>query len=234
VWKSGAVVSNVQKIVVLNTKGGSGKTTLATNLASYYAVSGHKTALMDYDPQGSSTFWSGKRDESLAKIQSIPAYKHSHNVTRSWFLRTEPNTHRVVVDSPAGIELSGSREMLDTATAILIPVLPSDFDIHAASHCIADILLLAKQHKRRGRIGVVANRVRKNALVYRKLERFLNSLNIPFVTTLRDTTQYTTASDLGLGIHELKSYRTQQDLQNWSELISWLDKIATNDVAHSA
>lgn len=227
-------MSSFQKIVVLNTKGGSGKTTLATNLAAYYASSGLKTALMDYDSQGSATFWLGKRSESLANIQSIPAFKHSHNVTRSWFLSPERGTQRVVVDSPAGIELSSAREILDTATAIVIPVLPSDFDIHAASHCIADLLLLAKQHKRRGRIGVVANRVRKNALVYQKLERFLSSLNIPFVTTFRDTTNYTKAADMGLGIHELKSYRTQQDLQHWDELLAWLGTLAESDQIHSA
>ena len=219
-------MSDFQKIVVLNTKGGSGKTTLATNLAAYYARSGYKTALMDYDPQGSSTFWLGKRSSPLQSIQSVPAFKYNHSVTKSWFLRTEPDTQRVIVDSPAGIELADSRALFEKATAILIPVLPSDIDIHAASHCIADLLLLAKQHKKRDRIGVVANRVRKNALVYQKLQRFLNSLNIPFVTTLRDTTNYVKAADLGMGIHELKSYRTKDDIENWRHLIDWLDEKA--------
>ncbi len=216
-------MSDPKRVVVLNSKGGSGKTTLATNLAAYYAQQGRKTALIDYDDQGSATFWLSKRASHLPPIQSIPAYKHTHSVTRSWFLRAEPNTQNVVVDSPAGLDLTGFAHMLDKADAILIPVLPSDIDIHAASHCIADLLLVAKQHKRRERIAVVANRVRKNALVYHRLCRFLDSLGIPFITTLRDTTQYVKASDLGLGIHELKSTRTKDDLDAWQPLIDWLD-----------
>lgn len=216
-------MSDLQQIVVLNSKGGSGKTTVATNLAAYYAQAGFKTALMDYDPQGSSTFWLGKRSNPLPSIQSIPAHKYNHSVTKSWFLRAERDTQRVIVDSPAGLELTAARSMLDDATAILIPVLPSDIDIHAASHCIADLLLLAKQHKRRERIGVIANKVRKNALAFKRLEKFLHSLDIPFVTTLRDTTNYTKAADMGMGIHELKSYRTKEDIENWRTLIEWLD-----------
>ncbi len=218
-----------QRIVILNSKGGCGKTTLATNLAAYYAHHGFKTALLDYDPQGSATFWLSKRPSTRAKIQAIPAYKYSHSVTRSWFLRVEPNTERIIVDSPAGLEMSGFQQLLDKADAILIPVLPSDIDIHAASHCIADLLLVAKQHRRRQRIAVIANRVRKNLLVYQKLERFLKSLGIPFVTTLRDTTLYVQAADQGLGMHELHSYRNRDDLDSWQHLITWLDQLEKNE-----
>lgn len=222
-------MSASQRIVILNSKGGCGKTTLATNLAAYYAHQGFKTALLDYDPQGSATFWLSKRPANRGKIQAIPAYKYSHSVTRSWFLRVEPNTERIIVDSPAGLEMSGFQQLLDKADAILIPVLPSDIDIHAASHCIADLLLVAKQHKRRQRIAVIANRVRKNLLVYQKLERFLTSLGIPFVATLRDTTLYVQAADQGLGMHELHSYRNRDDLDSWQQLITWLDQLEKNE-----
>ncbi len=219
-----------KQVVVLNAKGGSGKTTLSTNLAAYYAKTGLKTALMDYDPQGSATFWLSKRSPELPAIQSIAAYKHAHSVTRSWFLRADSDTQRIVVDSPAGIDLTAFQSILDKAHAILIPVLPSDIDIHAASHCIADLLLIAKQHKRRDRIAVVANRVRKNALVYKKLEQFLQSLGIPFITTLRDTTHYVKAADQGLGIHELSNKRAQVDVDNWQPLVDWLE-VSRNESA---
>lgn len=218
-------MTSSQRIVILNSKGGCGKTTLATNLAAYYAHKGFKTALLDYDPQGSATFWLSKRPSARPKIQSIPAYKYNHSVTRSWFLRVEPNTERIIVDSPAGLEMSGFQQLLDKADAILIPVLPSDIDIHAASHCIADLLLVAKQHKRRERIAVIANRVKKNLLVYQKLERFLSSLGIPFVATFRDTTLYVQAADQGLGMHELHSYRNREDLESWQQVIRWLNQL---------
>jgi chromosome partitioning protein len=232
--KTGALMAGSQRIVVLNSKGGCGKTTLATNLAACYAQAGFKTALLDYDPQGSATFWLSRRPKDRAPIQSIPAYKYNHSVTRSWFLRVEPNTERVIVDSPAGLEMSGFQQLLDKADAILIPVLPSDIDIHAASHCIADLLLVAKQHKRRQRIAVIANRVRKNLLVYQKLETFLRSLGIPFVTSLRDTTLYVQASDQGLGIHELHSSRRREDLEHWRELMAWLDQLQHGEAEGTA
>lgn len=222
-------MNRCQRVVVLNSKGGSGKTTLAINLAAHYANCGFKTALLDYDPQASASFWLSRRPDSVAKIQGIPAYKQHYSVTRGWFLRPEPNTEFVVVDSPAGLDLSSFQQILDQASAILIPVLPSDIDIHAASHCIADLLLTAKLHHRRRRIAVIANRVRKNATVFKKLERFLNSLGIPFVTTLRDTTYYVKAADQGIGIHELKSYRTAEDIESWQRLIEWLAILRAED-----
>ena len=56
-----------------------------------------------------------------------------------------------------------------------MPVLPSDIDIHAASRCIADLLLVAKIKRVENRIGVIANRVRKNTLMFQSLMRFLEN-----------------------------------------------------------
>ena len=86
----------MKRIVVLNPKGGSGKTTLATNLASLFAERGHKTALMDHDSQGSSTYWVGQRSAERPAIQVIPAYKHPISVTRNFFLRVAPNTEYLI------------------------------------------------------------------------------------------------------------------------------------------
>ena len=112
-------------VMVVNSKGGAGKTTLSTNIASYYAKANYKTALIDYDSQGSSTFWLKRRPDKAPPIQSIAAYKPNTNVTRSWFLRPEVNTQRVVVDSPAGLDVATFRNNFAQADAIIIPVLPS-------------------------------------------------------------------------------------------------------------
>ncbi|MDX1444344.1 MAG: ParA family protein, partial [Gammaproteobacteria bacterium] len=84
----------MQKIIVLNTKGGCGKSTIATNLAAYYAAQGFQTSLMDYDPQGSSMRWLSKRDESRALVNGIAATDRSASVTRSWQLRVPTQTER--------------------------------------------------------------------------------------------------------------------------------------------
>lgn len=219
----------MKKVVVFNPKGGSGKTTLSTNLASYYASQGLQTALMDFDVQGSSTFWLGKRHDDQPSIQSVPAFKQANGMTRSFLLRLEPGTQRVVVDCPASASADAMRATLHDADAILIPVLPSDIDIHAVTRAIADLLLSAKVRQRGQRLAVIANRSRKNTLIYRRLELFLNSLDIPFVTSLRDTQNYVHASEEGVGIFEMKSWQVKPDLATWQPLLDWLEQDEKRD-----
>lgn len=214
------------RVLVLNSKGGSGKTTLATNLASYYASKNIKTALIDHDSQGSSTFWLKRRPDKYPSIQSIPAYENVTAVTRSWFMKVARDTERLIIDSPACVDINRFRATIDEADLIVIPVLPSNLDIHAVSRCIANLLLIAKISRRQEKIAVVANRARKNTLIYQQLERFLSSLEIPFVTTLRDTQNYVKAAEQGVGIHEMPATKVAKDTESWRPLISWLDQQA--------
>ena len=69
--------------------------------------------------------------------------------------------------------------MVRDAAKIIVPVLPSDIDIHTCSRCIRDLLLVAKIRREDDRIGVIANRVRRNTLTYQSLIRFLHTLGIP-------------------------------------------------------
>ena len=104
-----------------------------------------------------------------------------------------------------------------------MPVLPSDIDIHAASRCIADLLLVAKIKRAENRIGVVANRVRKNTLMFQSLMRFLEKLDIPVIATVRDSQNYVRAAEQGVGIHEMKAYTVKEDLAQWETLLAWLE-----------
>lgn len=208
---------------MLNTKGGCGKSTVATNLAAYYACQGYQTSLMDYDPQGSSMRWLSKRDESRPPVNGIAAAERSSSVTRSWQLRVPTQTERLIVDTPAGLDPQRLTEITRKAHAVIIPVMPSDIDIHAASRCIADLLLVAKLDRREDRIAVVANRAKRNTLVYKALTRFLESLDIPFITSLRDSQNYINAAYDGIGIHEMQGSRTDRDLKDWAPLTEWLE-----------
>jgi chromosome partitioning protein len=213
----------MQRIVVLNPKGGSGKTTVATNLASYYSGKGFKTALMDYDSQGSSSFWISRRPPDRPPVQAIAAYKTPSGVTRSWALQVQRDTDRLIIDTPAAVNFTDFRRTLEDAAAIVIPVLPSDIDIHAVSHCIADLLTITKINRQERRIAVVANRVRKNTVIYQKLLYFLNSLRIPFIATLRDTQNYIKACEHGLGIFEMQPALVRDDIASWQPLLEWVD-----------
>src|SRR5476651_1093046 len=196
----------MQRIVVLNPKGGSGKTTIAINLASHFAMQGERPVLMDYDPQGSSARWAAKRDKTQSRIYLIKAFERDPRVTRTFQLRIPEGTGRVIVDTPAAIEAEEMPELTRTADKILVPVLPSDIDIHACSRCVQNLLLVAKVRRHDNRLGIIANRVRRNTVIYQALARFLGTLGIPIVATLRDSQNYVRAAELGLGLEEMKPY----------------------------
>src|ERR1700728_1519712 len=213
----------MQRIVVLNPKGGSGKTTIAINLASYLASQGHSPVLMDYDPQGSSLRWVRKRQPSQPQIQAIAAFEKADiRTTRTFQLRLPESATHVIVDTPAALEPSQLPEMTRAADKIIVPVLPSDIDIHTCSRCIRDLLLVAKIRRDEDRIGVIANRIRRNTLTYQALIRFLHTLGIPIVATIRDSQNYLRAAELGVGVHEMKKHVAQDDVEQWAPLVAWL------------
>ncbi len=211
------------RIVILNPKGGCGKSTLVTNIATCYATRGQLPAIMDYDPQGSSVAWLERRPKERGPIHGVAAFKNSMQATRSWQLRVPNDTHSLIIDSPAGISHDDLRELTRDASSILVPVLPSPMDIHAASRCIADLLLVAKVNRNERKLAVVANRTRKNTKSFARLMRFLDSLGIPIIAVLRDSQNFVHAAEQGLGIHELQPSRVRKEVEQIDRIVDWLD-----------
>lgn len=214
---------DLNTIVVLNPKGGCGKTTLVTNLASIYAARGPLPAVMDFDPQGSTVRWIEKRPTDAPPIHGIAAFKNTMQTTRSWQLRVPDETTTLIIDSPAGLNHDGLRAMTREACSILVPVLPSSIDIHAASRCIADLLLIAKIDRRDRKLAVIANRTRKNTKSFDKLMRFLDSLDIPIVGVLRDSQNFLHAVESGIGVCEMPRRRVQPEIEELEKIVGWLD-----------
>ena len=212
----------MQRIVVLNPKGGSGKTTVASNLAACYAVHGERPTLMDLDPQGSSMRWLRKRPSDTQAIHGIAAFERSTAVTRSWQMRVPADCRTLIIDTPAAIDAHAFPELTRGVDAVLVPVMPSDIVIHATAKCIADLLLVAKIRRSERRIGIIANRVRSNTRVSQSLTRFLESLDIPLIATLRDTQNYLRSAEIGVGVCEMPQWQVQQDLPQWQQIFSWL------------
>jgi chromosome partitioning protein len=214
----------LQRTLVTNAKGGCGKTTIATNIASHYAQRGMNVRLFDHDNQGSSLAWVNRRPDTLNQIHSVDATNnHDHRLTRSWQLRVTPETDVAVIDTPSGVDISELATLFQINDSVLIPVLPSPIDIHATAHFIKDLLTIGKARKKMIRLAVVANRVRKNTIMYHALERFLFSLDIPFISSLRDTQLYTRAIELGIGVQEIVSPRTKVDKEQWAPIVRWLE-----------
>ena len=204
----------MRTIMLLNAKGGCGKSTLASNLASYYAAEGKAVALVDFDPQKSGLEWLAARSADDWEILGIDGTAKDMKIPR--------NLDVVIYDVPAGISGPELTAMVKRADTLIIPVLPSPIDIRAASHFIRDLLLVGKVSRKQTKLAVVANRVRENTLVYHKLEKFLQSLKIPFVATLRDTQNYIRAEERGLGIFELAPSLVEHDVEQWEPLLKWL------------
>lgn len=214
----------MQTVLVINSKGGSGKTTIASNLASLFAASHLKTTLMDYDPQGSSIHWNSVRQQNgLFPIHLIDAGHTQSGVTRTFQLSIPPGTERVVIDAPAGMDKKMLNEMVGKSDVIVVPVVPSPIDIHASSEFVYELKLILNAARRRNTaIGVVANRVHRDRALYRPMQRFLDELKIPFITTLTDSENYLRAVELGRGIHELRPQSVRLELSQWLPLVKWL------------
>ena len=215
---------DLQKIVILNPKGGCGKTTLATNLASYFALRGPLPTLLDCDSQGFSMRWLERRLPTRAPIHGIAAYRKSTTTTQSWHLRVPNETRQVIIDTPAALENSQIHELIYDADNILIPVLPSAIDIRFAAQFIADLLLVTQIERGNRKLGIVANRTRANTNSLKQLMRFLTSLRIPVVATLRDSQNYVQAAGRGIGIYELPYHRASRDIRDLVGAIAWLEQ----------
>jgi len=222
----------LQRILITNAKGGCGKTTIATNIASHYANQGLNVRLFDHDSQGSSLAWVNRRPEATHPVHGVDASKNfDHRLTRSWQLRVPPETDVAVIDTPAGADMTELAALFQLNDSVLIPVLPSPIDIHATAHFIKELLITGKARKKMIRLAVIANRVRKNTVMYHSLERFLFSLNIPFISSLRDTQLYAKAIELGVGVQEIKSSRNNVDKEQWAPILRWLETPVIKETA---
>lgn len=214
---------NLHKIVVLNPKGGSGKTTLATNLASYFARRGPPPTLIDCDPHGYSMRWLDSRPADSPKVYGIAAYQQCTPAAKGTELHAWPGSRHMIVDLPAALPEEQLFYQTYDADSILIPVVPSEIDIYSAARFIADLLLVAQLDRRNRNLAIIANRTRENTISYRMLMRFLRSLEIPIIAELRDSQNYVHASAKGIGICDMPAYLVKKDIGQLEAIITWLD-----------
>jgi len=209
--------------LVINPKGGSGKTTLTTNLASYFAVNAVPTAVMDYDSQGSTMNWLRLRDPQAPRIHGANAAPQRTQL-RSVQMHVPPGTQQLIIDAPAGASGLLLQDMLSRTDSIIIPVAPSTIDIHATANFIRDLLLSGRIRARNIRLAVVANKVRKSMPVYQPLERFLTSLSLPMLTRLSDSDAFLKAAETGSGIYELEFSLSFAEREQFAPIVAWVER----------
>jgi chromosome partitioning protein len=204
-------------IVVANPKGGVGKSTLATNLAGYFARQGESVMLGDIDRQLSSHDWLAVRSPSLPRI-------------RSWDLlpgepaRPPKGTQRVVLDTPAGLHDKLLRKALTAAAQVVVPLQPSMFDILATRAFLDELRELKAVRKGALTVGVVGMRVDARARSAKELEQFLEHFDLPVLGHLRNTQVYVQCAARGLSVFDVSPGSVARDLEQWAPILSWLNQ----------
>jgi chromosome partitioning protein len=209
----------LHKIVVMNPKGGCGKTTLATNLAGWFALRGPAPTIVDCDPQGFCTRWIQSRAPHRPKVHGLVA-----GLTARSTIEVPADSSVVIIDLPAAITGDQLHELVYVADSLLLPVTPSDIDVYSATRFIAELLLDAQLDRSERRVGIVANRVRERTRSFAMLMRFLGSLRIPLIGALRDSQNFVQAAAQGLSICELPPHRVRDDLPALDAIGAWLQR----------
>lgn len=207
----------VQTLLIANPKGGSGKTTLATNVAGFLAGKRQRVVLSDEDPQKSSSQWLARRPALFPRILARPADKRQmKDLDPQW----------MVVDSPARIDGAALRMELRRADALIVPVSPSVFDMAATARFL-DAIAHAKDVKE-GELPValVAMRVDARTRSAAELDAFLEHAPFPVVTRLRDTQTYVYCARDGASVFDLPRSRGEQEWEQWRPLTRWIAKRA--------
>jgi chromosome partitioning protein len=204
----------MRTVLVANPKGGAGKTTLATNLAGYFANAGQRATLCDLDRQQSALRWIAFRDPRLAPIGGYYA--------GGQLLFSPPqDTDWAVLDAPAGLQGYKLSDYLRIVDRLVIPIVPSVFDMAASEDFLASVR--QEMRGRRGSIGIVAMRVDPRTRAAAMLESFFKHFDIPIVAYVRNTQNYVNVAASGATIFDPPHSRHRRERESWSSLLRWLE-----------
>ncbi|MDR2365385.1 MAG: ParA family protein [Zoogloeaceae bacterium] len=205
----------MRTVMVANPKGGAGKTTLAINIAGHFANQKRAVSLCDLDRQQSALRWLAFRDPELP---AITGYFSGNQMSVS----LPQASDWVVLDAPAGFQGYKLNDYLRAADKVLIPIVPSIFDMAATE----DFLNTLRQDLggRLAKIGIVAMRIDPRTRAANMLEEFLRHFDIPIVAYLRNTQNYVNVAAAGQTIFDPPRARNKRDIEQWQGLIAWLEK----------
>ena len=202
-------------IVIANPKGGAGKSTLSTNVAGFLASQGHAVMLGDADVQQSSRLWLSLRPDTMTRITTW-------EMQADLVLTAKPpkGTTHVVIDTPGGLDGWRFKEVLGRADKIMVPIMPSIFDMYAAQTFLTKLREITRHS--RSKVGVVGMRVDERTLAASKLRQFIDTLELPIVGYLRDTQHYLHLAAHGLSMFDITPSKVEKDLLQWRPICQWL------------
>lgn len=204
--------------LVACSKGGVGKTTIATHLAAEAALSGLHTALVDADPQGSSRRWCERRAGLAHAVLPVDGTR------KSWAKHLPGDTQRVVIDSPAGAMADQLEGFLDVADAVLVPIQPSALDIEASVRFVESLGRHPRVRKGKLRVGLVGNRLKPHTNASQQALEILRGWPFPLVAQLRDSQAYVVLTGLGKSLFDYHGAQVREHQADWQPLLHWLRK----------
>lgn len=204
-------------ILIANPKGGSGKTTLATNVAGWLAGKRQRVAIDDRDPQQSSTGWLERRPAlfpAIGRLDGGARRKDAGVQDFQW----------CIVDSAAGLHGDDLRETVRGADMLLVPLTPSAYDMTATERFVARLAEIKSVRRGTLPIGIVAMRVDARTRSAEELDAFLAGFDLPVVAHLRQTQVYVQCARDGASVFDLPRSRAEQDWEQWRALTRWIAK----------
>ena len=220
-------MKSVRRILIINGKGGCGKTTVAINLATAYSNLGRQVAIMDCDSHASASEWLDLRPKNLPYIHLIRAHKQvAMNQTQSFHLRIPEATTHVIIDAASPSKEHNIEDLIKRSDTIVVPMLPSSIDVRAGSKFIGKLLTHSAYRRHPLPIAVVANRTRPNTRALKKLFEFLSCLDIPTVAQFSDDVLYNDTAANGTGLLDKKnrSNKEYREALEWQKLIRWIEE----------
>jgi chromosome partitioning protein len=208
--------------LVVNPKGGAGKTTVAINLASYFAAEQIPVALMDYDPQGSSLHWLRLRPPQVMRIHAANAAPEKYGRIRSFDMYVPPETRHMIIDAPAGSGGVLLQEMLARSTSVIVPLVPATIDLHATGNFLRELTAMGPVKYGHVRMAVVANKVRRSMPAYAPLQTLLDSLGLKLLARLIDSDVFLRAAESGTGIFELNPGIAAAERRQFLPIVEWV------------